>query len=940
MTERPPKTGEPGLLRRLFEELIVLEPDARRARLAELAPDEALRQRLESLIEAGDDARSPLDVPVAELIQTLRDDEGYLRGLIGTRVGPFRLVSFLGEGGSSAVFRAERAAGDATQTVALKLLRSGLYSADARRRFQREQSILAQLSHPSIARLIEAGVSDAGVPYIAMEYVDGLPITWAALRGAFDLRTRLCCFLSLCRAVEAAHAALVVHRDLKPSNVFVTAANEVKVLDFGVAKLIDGTEEDADASTPTRSPAMTPEYAAPEQFNAGPVQTSTDVYSLGILLGELLTGRRLNEGVVQRASDVPATRGFRSPAGLSEPHLLVRQLRGDLDAIVAKAMEEDPAQRYRSAGALADDVERHLGGNPVRAHPPTRWYRARKFVGRHRGGVVVTALFCLAILVSLAIAALQAHRANREAALAGATRDFLVDVFREVEPAGPRAPPPTVVEVVEAALERVGSGHVDERVRLDLATQLGAVLRRQGKVDEAVRALASAVERGMSRFSATDPLLFEARTVLGESLIVAGRYDEADALVVALTPMALQQDTRRRIDFELFAVNIAVKRGRVDEALERIRRSEQWCAAGCDDETRLAVFAAQGVVLTGLGRHAEAAHAYEQQLALARRFHGDLHVGVATALNGLAGAYRRLGRLQDARRLGLEAIAIDEVVLPAAHWRRSIHWNYLGNTYLGLNEDAAALDAFQRAVQQARAVGGDDDPSLSADLSGVGALQTHLGQFDEAARTFAEAIALAEAGYGVDNRATARIRATSAYNTALAGAVDAAMPRMQRALSHLRAAGEPARGHLFDALRQYARMHLLMDDTAASFVAIGEAEAIAEAMADSLAANRRAQLQLVAAVATARGGDADLARERLRATLAGLATTGTDRLALAEARFELGALLATGDCAAALGELEQGRVALVERPFVFDHIRRSEARLQQRLDANGCPAPP
>ena len=907
-------TAEPtsAELRTMFDELVELDGDAQRARLAALSLPHAAQARLDALLAAAAAPASLLQRPVTAVIDDLRDDHDIVLTLVGSTIGPFRLVALLGEGGSSLVFRGERAAGAGVQSVALKLMRSGLYSTDAQRRFRREQAILAQLTHPNIARLVEAGISDAGAPYIAMELVDGLPITDHAQRHGLGTRERLRCFVALCRAVEAAHAALVVHRDLKPSNVLVDTQGRVKVLDFGIASLLD----DEDGATRTRSIVLTPEYAAPEQFAGGVVTTATDVYALGVVLGELLTGRRPN---------APGWRGA------------TPRTRGDIDAIIATAIAEEPPRRYQSAGALADDVERHLDGRPVAAHPPTRWYRARKFVQRHRGGVAITALLVLGMLASLFVAVLQARRAEGEASRARATRDFLVAVFREAEPAGPRAAPPSVADVTRAALARVDEEQPDSRVRLDLKTQLGSVLRRQGRLPEAIAALRTAGDDGAARFGDADPLVFDARCELGEALIAAGEYDAADALVAALAPVAQRQAAHRRIDYELFALNIATKRGRIEEALARSTAAATLCGATCDEQSQLNIATARAVVLTDLGRHADAAAEFEQSVALARRVHGERHVEVATALNGLAGAYRRLGRLDDAKRIGLEVIAIDDAVLPPVHWRRSIHWNYLGNTYLGLDDERAALDAFQRAVDQSIASSGGEDPSLSLDYTSIGVLQGRLGRNAEADATFRDALARAERGYGAADRITARIRASHAQQLALSGRGDEAVAPMARAIVDLRAQGAKGTSFLFDALRQQARLHVLAGDDAAALVALDEAERVAAPLGQAVREANRLAAVVLRGVALAQLDRAEEARAAIEPALARLDELAVEASVRAEARLVLaGIALREARCGDAVTEAAAAGSLLATRPFVFPYLAEARDRLSGAIAAT-CP---
>jgi len=418
-------------LRDLFEAAIELAPAARAAFLDLRCADTSLRARVERLLLADADAAALFSGGARAAALAIGDAELAEALPPGSRIGPFDLVAVLGEGGSSTVFHARREMQGVRQDVALKVLRRGLYSPDAQRQFRRERLALGQLQHPGIARLIEGGVTDNGLAYIALDLVEGRPITDYARDNRLDLRARLGLFLQVCRAVEAAHRALIVHRDLKPSNVLVTADGQVKLLDFGIAKLLDRNDE-----TQTRLPAFTPAYAAPEQRDGGLITTATDVYALGILLGELVTGQRLT-GQTGRTPSSQITGGEAVGALPAPAPVTRRALRGDLDNIVLKAIEIEPERRYASAGAMADDVERMLDGRPVAAHPPSRMYRARKFIQRHRGGVAATVLFLLALMTAFGIAIWQAkvardaaRSAEREAARANATKDFLVRVFR------------------------------------------------------------------------------------------------------------------------------------------------------------------------------------------------------------------------------------------------------------------------------------------------------------------------------------------------------------------------------------------------------------------------------------------------------------------------------------------------------------------------------
>ena len=402
-------------LRELFDAVVEIAPAERERWLAERVDDAGARAALVQLLAADADAGF-LETPAEVLHARIGAADVVGAGWVGREIAGFRLVRTLGEGGMAAVFLGERVGRDFTQQAAIKLLRRGLYSELEQRLFQRERRVLASLAHPNIARLIDGGVTDAGIPYLVLEYVDGVPITDHA-RG-LDLRAKLELFRAVCAAVEAAHRALIVHRDIKPANILVTAQGEAKLLDFGIAKLIEDGPEATVAGVFTRH------YAAPEQLHGGTITTATDVYGLGVLLRELLLGfnpdgdsgedsapQKLSVLVASDASNASATHAEATES-------LRRRLRGDLDNIALKALDPDPARRYASAGALADDIARHLDGRPVLAHPPTRWYRTRKFLRRHRGGVTITAILILAVFAALAVALWQAGVAQREARLA------------------------------------------------------------------------------------------------------------------------------------------------------------------------------------------------------------------------------------------------------------------------------------------------------------------------------------------------------------------------------------------------------------------------------------------------------------------------------------------------------------------------------------------
>ncbi len=343
----------------------------------------------------------------------------------GTVIGPYIVEEEIGRGGMGAVWRARRSDGAIKRPLALKLPLAGPHSQELTERFTRERDILGELSHPNIARLDDAGVTAFGQPFLALEYVPGVPLTDYCDELGLDIRARLRLYMQVLRAVQHAHGHLVIHRDLKPSNVIVTPQGQAMLLDFGIAKLIP---DDDRGRTQLGGGALTPEYASPEQIAGKPVSTASDIYSLGVLLFELLTGERpyclsrttrgaLEEAILRSEPQRPSAAVQRVAAAMgrgTSVKALSRSLRGDLDTIVLKALKKSPAERYATADALLRDIEHYLRGEPVTARADGSWYRFRKLVGRHKLTVAAATGAALALVATAAVALVDAHMANAE----------------------------------------------------------------------------------------------------------------------------------------------------------------------------------------------------------------------------------------------------------------------------------------------------------------------------------------------------------------------------------------------------------------------------------------------------------------------------------------------------------------------------------------------
>ncbi|HEX5693439.1 MAG TPA: protein kinase, partial [Arenimonas sp.] len=426
----------------LLDELLELEPPVRARRLAEIAAgDPSLGEELSRLMALEDDRPDFLSQSVV--------DAAVFSPQPGQSIGPYKLERPLGEGGMGQVWLALRADGLYHRRVALKLLRPGLGDAGLRTRFTRERQILARLGHAHIARLLDAGVSSDGQPFLALDYVQGEPITAYAQKLGLPTADRLRLFLQVCAAVSHAHANLVVHRDLKPSNILVTSAGEVCLLDFGIAKLLDESDVGATEITGTGTRAFTLHYAAPEQLRNGVITTMTDVYSLGVVLYELLVGRKpydparttdaaWEEAILDADPVRPSAAALRvaRESGLLAPRRVARELSGDLDNILLRALAKLPENRYVSVEALAQDLRRYLDGEPVLARPQSLGYRVQKFVRRNSLGLGMSLLVGGLLVSALVFVSWQARKAIVEAQRAQAMQDFVVALFENTEQAG------------------------------------------------------------------------------------------------------------------------------------------------------------------------------------------------------------------------------------------------------------------------------------------------------------------------------------------------------------------------------------------------------------------------------------------------------------------------------------------------------------------------
>lgn len=779
----------------LFDRCVDLDPAQRDVLLGAEHPGPEVEQLLRAMLSADLRIEDPFGTPASVWAQRLETGPDTLDGLIGQSIGGFRIVSRLGEGGSSVVFAAERDVAGATQHVALKLLRTGLFSPEAQRRFRREQAILAGLTHPNIARLIDVGVSSAGIPYIAMERIDGRPIVQHSRALALPERLRL--LVAVAVAVDAAHRALVVHRDLKPDNILVDREGRVKVLDFGIAKLLD-----TDEPTQTQQIALTPGYAAPEQYRPGAITTAIDVYALGVIGAELVLDARLGP-------DATVPRGPLASAQRAR----WRSLDADLATVLRTALAEDPLQRYASARHFADDIERYLAREPIAAHPPSRTYRARKFVSRHRAGVAVGVAMVATLLAAFVMVLSQRDIARQQAARADSMRDFMFTAFAEAEPGAAREGPATVQDAVQRAIASSDADpDADPDARLELRLRLAQVLQRQGDL-EGARALFEEVRAAASeRWGATSPTAVEAATRLVQNSMARGEFALARAQLDGLPPTG--DDLPQQVERLSLSAVLASRVRELERALRDGEAAMALARKAADPELMRVTLNDWGVVLVAANRDDAAIAAYEELLALNRARFGERHQRVANVQAALARAYRRKGDLDRAEQAARAAVEIDRAVYAGDDRHAAVNLNALMLVLRERGDLDGALIVAREALRMNLAVLGEGHPDTTLARYGVGNLLMMREDYAEAAPLLGQCVVDNAREFGPAHWRTAAARAQHGFTLGMLGSTDAGVAALEQAIAELRAlpTGDPDR--LCGAIEQRVRLAQHLGDVA------------------------------------------------------------------------------------------------------------------------------
>lgn len=768
----------------IFHAALELEPSRRTAFLDTACGDDVvLRNEAQQLLASSEQTWGFLE----KRVQSAAEQVTLAAQPIGERFGDYKIVELLGQGGMGRVYLASRADELYEQQVAIKVVQSG--SRDLLLRFTVERQILANLVHPNIARLLDAGITSSGSPYLVMEHIRGVAIDRYAESRQLAMPDRLRLFQKVCAAVEYAHRNLIIHRDIKPANILVTDDGVPKLLDFGIAKLLEENKPNDPRLTMESDRLLTPEFASPEQVRGEQVTTATDVYALGVLLYVLLTGSppfKLSDRTPFEAAQIICNQVPTRPSILlSERAHTVSPLRGDLDNIVLKALRKEPELRYSSVQAFSDDVQRFLDGYPVHASTGAWSYRARKFVSRHRTAVIVAALMVGAVLSFAIGATILGSRARRAREISERERGFLTSLLAASTPEASRGKPFMVrdlldqgakridelssePEVQAAMLDTVGNSYLSlglydqasanlhrayeirKRVlgddNLDVASTemaLGTLVESQGKYKEAESFFRAGLKVRQKLLGSRDPLVGKSLALVGESLYFESANIEAEQNLRAALPLVAPESEPGR-DARNYLALVLERKGQFDEAVRLLREATESTLRieGGDSPDYVTCLHNLAGALSDIGNLSEAEKTETQVLEIRRRVSGKDHPDVGYSLNNLGWFYLEAGDWVHAEPLLREGLDLGRKALGDKHPRVAGSLNNLGRVFHEKGNFAEALKDYEQALTILQTNGQAESWSAAKVKENLGLLHLDLHHFDLAEKHVLEALDL------------------------------------------------------------------------------------------------------------------------------------------------------------------------------------------------------
>jgi len=814
----------------IFEAALAAPEEERASRVRAMAADDAMAAEVFELLEADSATFLPLDAPfvsggaasgaAGSGAGTEAEWEPELAP--GTRIGPWRIEEPIGSGGMGVVYRATRADGGFEQEVALKRVRRGMDSRSIIRRFEAERAILAGLEHENIARLLDGGLAEDGLPYFVVEYVRGRPIDVYCDEERLSVDERLDLFVSVCRAVLHAHSRLVVHRDLKPANILVTEEGVPKLLDFGIARLLDDTGEAATRLTRVGDRVLTPGYASPEQFSGRDIGTPSDIYSLGVILYELLVGDRPESadpstgvGATTRPSGSPSLADAERAATIAAQRgvslqRLRRTVAGDLDLICLKALRSEPGRRYATVDALAEDIRRHRDGYPVRARPDTLGYRVSRFVRRNRAAVAASAIGAALVITTSAIyterVTAERDRAQLEAGRAEQVSTFLASLFETQE--GEM----TASELLRRGSDRLGDELSDQpAVLATLREVIGRAYLSLGDDAEALAQFEKAVEEFALLPGPPDEErlidLWDAESRVAMALVSIGRMEEAADLYLRILEdrRALLPPTAEVADGHFQLGSLYLRMQRLDEA------GEQYAAALQILETRQAagVDLRRPILITlrGIGdlamerQDGSAAHAaFLSADSLAELLYGEVHAERVRDQLNLSWTSRMIGDEEAMELHFAEAERLGRELHEAGSYEQIELLLGIAESRSAAAQRVQALRLYDEVVEQASAALGPNHRFVDAALGGAAELLVRLRRPEEALPYSERSLEVGRARVGAIHTLTARAASQVAQIHLMTGEPASAVPYLEEAVDIRRQLEHPALGNALEGL--------------------------------------------------------------------------------------------------------------------------------------------
>ncbi len=718
-------------IKTIFREVIELSPDERKAFLDEKCKDDPeLRKEIESLIESDLKGEDFLETPPIKSIELMKDDNSP-ETFIGMEIGKYRVEEKIGDGGMAVVYSATRIDNQFEQHVAIKFIKRGMDTDEIIKRFKIEQQALAGLDHPYIAKIIDGGTTDNGLPYFIMELIEGEPIDKYCTTKNLSITEKLELFQKVCSAVQYAHKNLIVHRDIKPGNIFITQDGTPKLLDFGISKLL-GSSNDQTSLTRTGFRLMTLEYASPEQFKGQQITIATDIYSLGVVMYELLTGSfpykfrsplpheiekvicttepvkpstaitRFTDNKMFEIKDVNINDQQIVKSNDKKRRKLKRSLTGDIDNIILKAMNKEPERRYTTVEQFAEDIKRHLTGLPVLARKNSVGYRSKKFFERHKAGVISAFLFfiliiagAIAIIIQSNVAAKQRDRAQIEAIKVKKINSFLQDMLSSADPTEV-GKDVKVIDILDRAIKKIDTELKEQpEVKAELKTTIGITYESLGIYDKAEAQLRQALKIRQSFFGENNDETANSINNVAGILYSEGKLDSAKILYEK--------------SIEIHKRFPMPKHAELADALNNL-----------------------GILNLDLGNYDAAIKNFNEAYSIYLELYGKQNSNTAALITNLALSYHYKGDLNSAEKLYRKALDISYKLPGNAELQIAHETNDLASLLRDKNDHAGALELFRKSLKIREKILGNNHPGLALAIYNLGVELYYTRNYEEA----------------------------------------------------------------------------------------------------------------------------------------------------------------------------------------------------------------